>query len=353
MIRQKTREVRVRSVPIGGCHPVVVQSMTNTDTEDIEATVAQIENLATAGCAIVRVAIPNRRAARSFARIRQQTNVPLVADIHFQHQLAVAAIEAGADKVRINPGNIGSADKVRIVADAARAAGIPIRIGVNAGSLEKEILERHKHPTPQALYESAIHNIRLMESFSFDDIVISIKASDVCATIDACALLAENSDRPQHIGITESGTVRTGTIRSSVGIGALLSRGIGDTIRVSLAGNPIHEVYVAREILKSLKLAEGPVVIACPTCGRTQIDVASLAEEVERMVAGITTPMTIAVMGCVVNGPGEAREADVGIAGGRGEGQVFRRGVPIERVDESQLLDRLWHHIGEIAAERS
>ncbi len=327
--------------------------MTNTDTEDTEATLTQIERLAAAGCAIVRVAVPNRRASESFARIRNQTDVPLVADIHFQHRLAIAAIEAGADKVRINPGNIGSPDKVRAVADAARAAGIPIRIGVNAGSLEKEILEKHRHPTPQALFESAIHNIRLMESFGFDDIVVSIKASDVCATIEACALLAEHSDRPQHIGITESGTVRTGTVRSSVGIGALLSRGIGDTVRVSLAGDPVHEVYVAREILKSLKLAEGPVVIACPTCGRTQIDVATLAEQVEDMVAGRPVPMTVAVMGCVVNGPGEAREADVGIAGGRGEGQVFRRGVAVERVEESRLLDRLWHHIQEIAAERS
>ncbi|MBD3240077.1 MAG: flavodoxin-dependent (E)-4-hydroxy-3-methylbut-2-enyl-diphosphate synthase [Chitinivibrionales bacterium] len=353
MARRETREVTVRAVPIGGQHPVAVQSMTNTDTEDSEATLAQIERLAAAGCAIVRVAIPNRRAAESFAHIRRQTDVPLVADIHFQHQLAVAAIEAGADKVRINPGNIGSPDKVRVVADAARAAGIPVRIGVNAGSLEKEILAKHTHPTPQALYESAIHNIQLMESFGFDDIVVSIKASDVCATIEACTLLSRESDRPQHIGITESGTVRTGTIRSSVGIGTLLAQGIGDTIRVSLAGDPLQEVYVAREILKSLKLAAGPIVIACPTCGRTQIDVASLAERVEQMVAGITAPMTVAVMGCVVNGPGEAREADVGIAGGRGEGQVFRRGVAVEKVKESELLDRLWHHIQELAAERA
>lgn len=348
MKRTQTRQVTVRGVPIGGDAPVVIQSMANTDTEDVEATLAQIEALTEAGCRIVRLAIPHKRAAGAFAEIRSRTEVPLVADIHFQHALAVAAIEAGADKVRINPGNIGGREHVKVVADAARAAGIPIRVGVNSGSLEKDILEKHGHPTPQALCESALRNIRLMEDLGFGDVVVSIKASDVPTTVEACRLLAEQSDCPQHIGITESGTVRTGTIRSSVGIGTLLAEGIGDTIRVSLSGDPVQEIYVAREILKSLKLAPGPTVVACPTCGRTRIDVAALAATVEDMVAGLDATITIAVMGCVVNGPGEAREADVGVAGGVGEGRIFRKGLEVEKVSEDKLLERLWHHVQDI-----
>jgi (E)-4-hydroxy-3-methylbut-2-enyl-diphosphate synthase len=352
MQRVQTKQVMVGSVAIGGGAPVVIQSMTNTDTEDVQATLGQVERLAAVGCRVVRLAVPNRDAVKAFADVRRQTTTPLVADIHFQYELAVAAIEAGAAKVRINPGNIGSEENVRKVADAARAAGIPIRIGVNAGSLEKHILQKHGHPTPQALLESAMHNIRLMESLGFGDVVVSIKASDVLTTIEACTLLASASDRPQHIGITEAGTVRTGAIRSAVGIGTLLGRGIGDTIRVSLAGDPLEEVYVAREILKSLKLASGPVVIACPTCSRTQIDVAGLALQVEKMVSGLHADITIAVMGCVVNGPGEAAEADVGIAGGKGEGRLFRKGREVEKVKEDQLLDRLWFHVQEVLKER-
>ncbi len=342
----------VRGVPIGGGARVVIQSMTNTATDDVDATLGQIDALAKAGCRIVRVAIAHRKAAAAFAQIRRQTEVPLVADIHYNHELAIAAIEAGADKVRINPGNIGAAERVRAVCDAARAARIPIRVGVNSGSLEESVLKKHGHPTSAALAESALLNIALLESFGFEDIVVSIKASDVMATVEACTLLAKQCSRPQHIGITESGTVRTGAIRSSVGIGALLAQGIGDTIRVSLAGDPLQEIHVAREILKSLKLASGPTVIACPTCGRTQIDVAGLAAKVEEMTAGVEATMTIAVMGCIVNGPGEAREADVGIAGGTGEGRVFVKGIEVEKVPEDKLLERLMVHVNRLAGEQ-
>jgi (E)-4-hydroxy-3-methylbut-2-enyl-diphosphate synthase len=346
--RKQTRQVLVRTVPIGGNAPVVVQSMTNTPTEDVESTVGQIERLAAAGCAIVRVAVPNQNAAHAFAKIRAQTDMPLVADIHFQHELAIAAIEAGADKVRINPGNIGSEANVKRVVDAAKAAGIPIRIGVNSGSLEKRLQEKHGGPTPAALAESATGFIRMMERLSFDAIVLSIKASDVPTTIAACRLLSQGTDVPQHIGITESGTLKSGTIRSSVGIGALLADGIGDTIRVSLCSDPVNEVIVGIEILKSLGLASGPIVIACPTCGRTQIDVETLAQKVEAMVAPLTVPIRIAVMGCIVNGPGEARDADIGIAGGRHEGQIFIKGKPVEKVPEDKLLEVLWKHVQEL-----
>jgi (E)-4-hydroxy-3-methylbut-2-enyl-diphosphate synthase len=335
-------------VRIGGDAPVVIQSMTNTSTEDVEATVKQIEALAAAGCRIVRVTVPNQNAAKAFASIRQATKVPLVADIHFQYKLAIAAIEAGADKIRINPGNIGSEDKVQAVVDAARQARVAIRIGVNSGSLEKHLLEKYGGPTPQALLESALSYFRMMERFSFDNYIVSIKASDVPTTIGACRLLAEHSDCPQHIGITESGTPRTGAIRSAVGLGALLAEGIGDTIRVSLAGDPLQEVPVAREILKALDLAQGPVVLACPTCGRTQIEVAALAEKVENMVSGISAPIKIAVMGCIVNGPGEARDADLGIAGGRGEGEIFVKGASVAKVKEDELLPTLWKYVQEL-----
>ncbi|MBN1309063.1 MAG: flavodoxin-dependent (E)-4-hydroxy-3-methylbut-2-enyl-diphosphate synthase [Chitinispirillaceae bacterium] len=337
--RKKTRPVLVRNVTIGNKAPVVIQSMTNVKTTDVDAAVAQIDHLAGAGCRIVRLAIPDRAAANAFKRIRERTDTPLVADIHFDYRLACAAIEAGADKIRINPGNIGGRDRVRAVVDAARSHRIPIRIGVNSGSLEKKLLETFGGPAPQALLESALGYIRMMESFRFHDIVVSIKASCVPATVSACRLLARRTDVPQHIGITESGTVRTGTIRSAVGIGALLAEGIGDTIRVSLSGDPVQEIFVAREILKSLDLAPGPVVIACPTCGRTEIDVAELAAKVESMVAGIEAPLTIAVMGCVVNGPGEAREADIGIAGGKHESLIMVRGKPLKKVPEAALLE--------------
>jgi (E)-4-hydroxy-3-methylbut-2-enyl-diphosphate synthase len=314
--RKKTRQIKIRDVTIGGGAPVVIQSMTNTDTCDIEATLAQIGRLTAAGCQIVRIAVPDDKAAAAFKKIRRQTKVPLVADIHFQYQLAVKAIEAGADKVRINPGNIGSGERVKKIVDAARAARVPLRIGVNSGSLEKPLLDKYGSPSPRALLESSLGSLAMMRNFGFEDVIVSIKASGAAATIEACRLLAEHSDVPQHLGITESGTVRNGSIRSAVGIGALLAEGIGDTIRVSLAGDPVEEIVTAKEILKALGLMSGPVVIACPTCGRTQIDVAKLAAQVEAMVAPLTSSIRIAIMGCVVNGPGEARDADLGIAGG-------------------------------------
>jgi len=340
----------VRNSTMGGGKSVVIQSMTNTPFNDVEATLAQIESLTKAGCQVVRIAVPSMEAVSAFATIRRQTDVPLVADIHFQWQLAVAAIEAGADKVRINPGNIGSIENVKNVVDAAKQAGIPLRIGVNSGSLEKKLLEKYGSPCARALFESALGYIRMMESLSFEDMIFSIKASDVRTTIEACRLLAEHTQYPQHIGITESGTVRSGTIRSAVGIGTLLAEGIGDTLRVSLAGDPVNEIYVAKEILKSLDLMKGPVVIACPTCGRTQIHVAELAEKVEALVAPLTIPIKIAVMGCIVNGPGEARDADIGIAGGKQEGQIFIKGKPVAKVSEDKLLETLWQHIQHVAA---
>ena len=346
--RRKTRQVKVRTVPIGGEAVVAVQSMTNTRTTDIAATLSQINQLADAGCDIVRVGIPDKASLAAFSEIRRQTEVPLVADIHFQYTLAIGAIEAGADKVRINPGNIGSEERVKAVIDAAKGAGIPVRIGVNSGSLEKDILEKYGSPTPEALVKSAMGYVRTMERFDFDNFVLSIKAADVLTTVDACRLLAGRCDYPQHIGITESGTVRSGAIRSGVGLGILLADGIGDTIRVSLSGDPVEEVYAAKEILKSLGLASGPVVIACPTCSRTQIDVAALAEKVEKMVSGITAPVKIAVMGCIVNGPGEAREADVGITGGKGTGIIFMNSEEVEKVKEEEMLDALWKYIQKI-----
>ncbi len=345
ILRKQTRQIIVRDVPIGGNAPVVVQSMTNTKADDVDGTLAQIERLTKAGCKIVRIALPNKNAVVPFGKIRAQTKVPIVADIHFQYELAIAAIEAGADKIRINPGNIGSSENVKKVVDAAKAAKIPIRIGVNSGSLEKHLLEKHGGPTPAALCESALGFIRMMDDFSFGNIILSIKASDVMTTVSACRLLCEQSDVPQHIGITESGTLKSGTIRSSVGIGTLLAEGIGDTLRVSLCSDPVNEIYVAIEILKSLGLSQGPMVIACPTCGRTQLDVEMLAQKVEELVAPLSIPIKIAVMGCIVNGPGEARDADIGIAGGMHEGRIFIKGQPIARVKEDKLLETLWEYI--------
>lgn len=350
--RKNTRTIHVRDITIGGGAPVVIQSMSNVKTTDTDAVLAQIEELTRAGCAIVRLAVPDMDAVESFRTIRRQTAAALVADIHFDYRLAIAAIEAGADKIRINPGNIGAEERIRTVIDAAKAARIPIRIGVNSGSLEKKLLHKHGGPVPQALLESALHHIALFEKFDFTDVIVSIKASSVTTTIEACRLLADHSDVPQHIGITESGTVRSGTIRSAVGIGTLLAEGIGDTLRVSLAGDPVLEIYVAKEILKSLGLRQGPVVIACPTCGRTQIDVARLAAEVEDMVADITDQVTIAVMGCVVNGPGEAKEADIGIAGGKHEGLIFVKGNRVKKVAENELLDELHSGLNRLLTER-
>jgi (E)-4-hydroxy-3-methylbut-2-enyl-diphosphate synthase len=346
--RKQTRQVTVKNLPIGGKAPIVIQSMTNTLTTDTEATLAQIEKLTDAGCEIVRIAIPDQKSIKAFASIRQSTDIPLIADIHFQYLYAIAAIDAGADKVRINPGNIGSQKKVKAVIDAAKHAGIPVRIGVNSGSLEKDLLRKFGGPTPEALVESTTRYINMMEDFNFEDIVLSIKASDVLTTVRACMLLSRSCRYPLHLGITEAGTIRSGSIRSSVGIGILLAQGIGDTIRISLSGDPVEEIYVAKEILKSLELASGPVVIACPTCGRTQMEVTRIAEKVENMVSHITKPIKIAVMGCVVNGPGEAREADIGIAGGKGKGVLFKQGKEIAKVKEEDLLDTLWKHIQDI-----
>jgi len=339
--RRTTRVINVGGVPIGGGNPVVIQSMTNTKTHDVEATLSQIEQLQTAGCEIVRLAILDMDAVSALKKIKNKTKMALVADIHFDYRLAIASIEAGADKIRINPGNIGSKERVNAVIDAARSNKVPIRIGVNSGSLEKHLIDKYGSPCAEALAESALSWIDYFQKENFNDIAVSIKASEVLTTIKACRKLAEHTDVPQHIGITESGTVRSGSIRSAVGIGTLLAEGIGDTIRVSLAGDPVQEIYVAKEILKSLELMEGPVVIACPTCGRTEIDVESLAQKVEAMVSNINTPLKIAVMGCVVNGPGEAREADFGIAGGNGEGLIFVKGKPLKKVPEDKLIEEL------------
>jgi len=343
--RKMTRTVHVGGIPIGGSHPVVIQSMTNAPAHDVDGTLAQIDRLAAAGCSIVRLAVPDTGAVDAFKAVKNKTRVPLVADIHFDYRLAISAIEAGADKIRINPGNIGGADRVRAVIDAARRAKIPVRVGVNSGSLEKHLLDKHGLPCAAALAESALSWLSFFEKESFGDIVVSIKASDVLTTIEACRMLADHTDVPQHIGITESGTVRAGSIKSAVGLGALLADGIGDTIRVSLAGDPVQEIYVAKEILKSLELADGPTVIACPTCGRTQIDVARLAEKVEAIVSGVNANIKVAVMGCVVNGPGEAREADIGIAGGKGEGLIFVKGSALKKVPEDELLQELEREI--------
>lgn len=350
--RKITRQIKVGKVAVGGGAPLSIQSMTNTPTVDCDATLAQIERLAAAGCDIVRLAVPDSQSVKALKQIRQQTTVPLVADIHFNYRLAIGAIEAGADKIRINPGNIGAEEHVRAVIDAAKQAAIPVRIGVNAGSLEKNILNKHKGPTSEALVESAVEYIRLMERFSFENIVFSIKANDVLTTVDACIKFSQQCDFPQHIGITEAGTLRAGSIKSSVGIGLLLGQGVGDTIRVSLCADPVEEVYVAKEILKTLELASGPVVIACPTCARTAIDVVSLAEKIENLVAGITVPLKIAVMGCVVNGPGEAREADVGIAGGKDSGILFVKGKEVCRIEENQFVSSLMQYIDTLIPEK-
>jgi len=340
--RLNTRRVVVGSVPIGGGAPITVQSMTNTDTKDVASTVAQIRRLEAAGCEIVRLAVPDAEAAAAIGRIKGEISIPIVADIHFDYRLAVLSAENGADKLRINPGNIGSKRNLAEVVRAAESKGIPIRVGVNSGSLERDLLSKYGGPKPEALVESALRNISYLEELGFSDIVVSLKASDVTTAIEAYLMAAERTDCPLHVGITESGTLRSGTIRSSVGIGAILSRGIGDTIRVSLTADPVEEVFVGFEILKSLGLRErGPVVISCPSCGRAEIDVIPIAEEVERRISHLPDFIKVAVMGCVVNGPGEAKDADVGIAGGRGSAVLFRRGKVLRKVKESDIVDAL------------
>ena len=353
MERRLTRQLEVGKVKVGGGAPIAVQSMTNTKTSDPVATLEQINRLAEAGCDIVRCAVPDMAAAEGLKTIVKESPIPVIADIHFDYKLAIAAIEAGVDGLRLNPGNIGGNDRVAAVVEAAKKRNIPIRIGVNAGSLPKDLLEKYGHPTPEALVEAAWRHIRILEEMDYKNIKISLKAHDVPLTLAAYRLMASQCDYPLHVGITEAGTVNSGIIKSAVGIGTLLAEGIGDTIRVSLTGDPVREVKVGFEILKSLGLREyGPTLISCPTCGRTQINLEKLALEVERRLAEITEPITVAVMGCVVNGPGEAREADVGIAGGINEGLIFRKGEVLKKVAEADIIDELFAEIDKILLER-
>lgn len=342
MDRVKTRKIKVGNTFIGGDSKVTVQSMTNTDTRDQEATLAQIRALMVAGCEIVRLAVPDMEAADALARITPLIPIPVVADIHFDYRLAIRSIENGISKLRINPGNIGGRDKIRLLADMCSERSIPIRIGVNSGSLEKDILEKYGKVTPEALVESAIRNVELLEEVNFNDIIISIKSSDVLTMMESYRLLSKKVDYPLHLGVTEAGTLWRGTIKSSIGIGGLLSEGIGDTIRVSLTGDPIEEIKAGREILKATgHLKEGIEFVSCPTCGRTQIDLIGIANQVEEALKDSKKHIKVAVMGCVVNGPGEAREADIGIAGGNGVGLIFKKGMIIRKVNESELVPAL------------
>ena len=341
-----TRTVNVGDVKIGGGNPVSIQSMCNTDTRDVASTVAQIKMLEDAGCEIIRVAVPDMEAAQAIEKIKQQINIPLVADIHFDYRLALECIKNGIDKVRINPGNIGSRDKVKLVADAAKANSIPIRIGVNGGSLEKELVAKYGGATADALVESAMGHIAILDELNFSDIVVSIKVSNVPVMLEAYRKFDKISDIPLHIGVTESGTERMGTVKSSVGIGALLSEGIGDTMRVSLTADPVKEIYLAKDILSVLGMRkDGVEFVSCPTCGRTQIDLIKIAREVEDRLKNMDKNIKVAVMGCVVNGPGEARDADIGIAGGKGECLIFKKGVPVRKVPEQLAVGELMKDI--------
>ena len=341
-----TRQIMVGNVPIGGGAPVSIQSMLNTRTTDVEGSLAQIRALQTAGCQIVRLAVPNMEAARGFAEICKESELPLVADIHFDYKLAIAAAEAGAAKIRINPGNIGGEDRVKAVVDVCRDKQIPIRIGVNGGSLEKGLLEKYGHPTAQALVESAFSHLELLEKFGFYDCCVSMKSSTVPTMVEASRLFRSKCDYPLHIGVTETGPVRMGLIKSAMGIGALLLDGIGDTLRVSLTDDPVQEVYAAQDILKAAGLRkEGVNIISCPTCGRTRIDLIGLVNQVDEALKECKKPITVAVMGCVVNGPGEAREADIGIAGGDGWGMIFEKGEQVEKLPYDELLPALLRRI--------
>lgn len=342
MYRDHTKEVRIGDRIIGGGNPITVQSMTNTKTEDFEATIAQIRKLEDAGCEIIRSTVPTMEAAEAFAKIKKQINIPIVADIHFDYRLAIAAMEYGADAIRINPGNIGSIERIKAVVDVAKERSIPIRVGVNSGSLEKEIVKKYGRVTAEGLVESALDKVKIIEDLGYDNMVISIKSSDVLMCVRAHELIAEQTTYPLHVGITEAGTVFSGTIKSSVGLGMILGQGIGDTIRVSLTGDPVEEVRVGKRILQTLGLRRGHIeVVSCPTCGRTQIDLISLANNVERLVENIPLEIKVAVMGCVVNGPGEAAEADIGVCGGKGEGLIIKHGQIIRKVPESELLGAL------------
>ncbi len=340
--RKHTKTVQIKDRVIGGGNPILIQSMTNTKTEDIAATVSQINRLAAAGCDIIRCTVPTMEAAEALGEIKKQVQIPVVADIHFDYRLAAAAIAHGADKIRINPGNIGDEKKVRAVVEAAGERGIPIRVGVNSGSLEKELIEKYHGVTAEGIVESALSQVKQIEDLGYDNLVISIKSSDVLMCVRAHELISEQTDYPLHVGITEAGTIISGNIKSSIGLGLILHQGIGDTIRVSLTGDPLEEVKSAKLILKTLGLRRGGVeVVSCPTCGRTKIDLIGLANQVGNMVADIPLDIKVAVMGCVVNGPGEAREADIGIAGGQGEGLLIRRGEIVKKLPESELLPAL------------
>lgn len=340
--RDHTKEIQIGDRKIGGGNPILIQSMTNTKTEDVQATVAQILALEKAGCDIIRCTVPTMEAAKALGEIKKQIHIPLVADIHFDYKLAIAAMENGADKIRINPGNIGSRERVQAVVDVAKAKNIPIRVGVNSGSLEKHIIEKYGSVTAEGIVESALDKVRMIEELGYDNLVISIKSSDVLMCAKAHELLADKTPYPLHVGITESGTVRSGNIKSALGLGLILNQGIGDTIRVSLTGDPVEEIYSAKLILRTLGLRKGGIeVVSCPTCGRTQIDLIGLACRVEKMVEDYPLDIKVAVMGCVVNGPGEAREADLGIAGGIGEGLLIKKGEIIKKVPEAELLNAL------------
>lgn len=342
MERKNTKIVKIGDRVIGGGNPILIQSMTNTKTEDVKATVSQIKALEKAGCEIIRCAVPTMEAAEALAQIKKEIKIPLVADIHFDYRLAIAAIENGADKIRINPGNIGDASRVQAVVDKAKEFNVPIRVGVNSGSLEKDLVEKYGGVTAEGLVESAMDKVHMIEKMGYDDLVVSIKSSDVMMCVKAHELIADECKYPLHVGITESGTLLAGNIKSSIGLGLILNQGIGDTIRVSLTGDPTEEIKSAKIILKTLGLRKGGIeVVSCPTCGRTKIDLIGLANKVEAMVADIPLDIKVAVMGCVVNGPGEAKEADIGIAGGIGEGLLIKKGEIVKKVKEEELLDTL------------
>ena len=344
-----TRQILVGGVPVGGGAPVTIQSMTNTRTDDVRATVDQILRLEEAGCQIIRVAVPDMAAAKAVGAIKARIHIPLVVDIHFDYKLALACVAEGCDAVRINPGNIGGEDRVKAVAEACKARNLPIRIGVNGGSLEKPLLAKYGGVTPEALVESAFGHIALLEQYDFHDICVSLKSSSVVTTMAAYKLMSGKSDYPLHLGVTETGTTRMGTIKSAIGIGGLLALGIGDTLRVSLSADPVEEVYAAKDILKALGMAANePNLVSCPTCGRTRIDLIDLAHQVEDRLKEVHKPITVAVMGCVVNGPGEAAAADVGIAGGQGEGLLFRKGEIVKKVPQEQLVDELFTLIDQL-----
>lgn len=345
---RKTREIKIGNLYIGGENPIIIQSMTNTPTEDVEKTVAQIKELEKVGCELVRVTVNTEKAAEAIKEIKKQINIPLVADIHFDYKLALKAMENGIDKLRINPGNIGDDEKVRLVVEKAKELNVPIRIGVNSGSVEKKILEKYGRVTADGMVESAMYHVNLLEKYGFNNIIISLKASNVKMMVDAYRKISELVDYPLHLGVTEAGTEFQGTVKSSIGIGSLLVDGIGNTIRVSLTENPVEEIKVAKEILKVLGLREGVEIVSCPTCGRTQIDLIGLAKKVEKEFGNIEKNIKIAVMGCVVNGPGEAKEADIGVAGGKGEGLLFKKGEIVKKVKEEEIIPELRKMLEEI-----